>query len=104
LLSVWGNTPNDVYAVGAGGEIIHYDGASWAEMISGTQNDLWDVSGDDSGRVFAVGRGGTIQLFDGSTWRATLSGTGLSLLAVWATTDEAFSGGGNGIIVRTIDR
>ena len=29
LLDVWGNTGSDVFAVGGGGTILHYDGSAW---------------------------------------------------------------------------
>jgi hypothetical protein len=35
LLAVWGSASDDVFAVGEGGLILHYDGASWSAMASG---------------------------------------------------------------------
>jgi hypothetical protein len=70
LYGVWGSSgadsgPPDVYAVGWGGTILHYDGSSWSRMSSGTDRDLrgvWGSSGADSGPpdIYAVGWGGTI--------------------------------------------
>jgi hypothetical protein len=36
LMSVWGTSSNDVYAVGSNGTILHYDGTAWSQMASGT--------------------------------------------------------------------
>jgi hypothetical protein len=56
---VWGRADDDVYAVGTGGTIVHYDGVTWTPMPSSTVNDLEAVAGTDA-NVFAVGGGGTI--------------------------------------------
>ena len=32
LLGIWGAAPNDVFAVGAAGAIVHYDGRTWTPM------------------------------------------------------------------------
>jgi len=40
LSSVWGNAPSDVFAVGARGTILHYDGTDWSAMSIGTTEPL----------------------------------------------------------------
>ncbi|BAP55276.1 hypothetical protein THII_0979 [Thioploca ingrica] len=40
--AIWGSASNDVFAVGAGGLISHYDGSQWQEMESGT---LFNLNG-----------------------------------------------------------
>jgi len=62
LSGVWGKAADDVYAVGDDGTIIHFDGASWSPMASGTQNQLRGIAGT-ADEVFAVGAGGTILRF-----------------------------------------
>jgi len=57
---VWGTSPSDVYAVGDGGTILHYDGNSWSTMTSGTTVVLNGVWGTSSGDVHVVGVYGTI--------------------------------------------
>jgi hypothetical protein len=52
---VYGFAPDDVYAVGDHGLILHFDGASWQRAESGTDLPLygsWGASGDD---VWIVG-------------------------------------------------
>ena len=56
LFGVWGTSPTDVYAVGLGGTIVHYDGSSWSPMDSGTDRELWQVWGISSGDVFVASR------------------------------------------------
>ena len=40
LASICGTSSSDVFAVGAQGTIIHYNGKGWSNMTSGTTNDL----------------------------------------------------------------
>jgi hypothetical protein len=60
LRGVWGTSWSDVYAVGMGGTILHYDGISWSSMTSGTSEELEGVWGTASNDVYAVGRYGII--------------------------------------------
>jgi hypothetical protein len=74
LKGIWGAAADDVFAVGDGGTILHYDGADWRPMASGIGENLeaiWGVSGTD---VFAVGTGGTILHYDGVDWNPMPSG------------------------------
>ena len=45
LLQVWGGSGSDVFAVGHSGTILHYNGASWSIMDSGTSNWLSGIWG-----------------------------------------------------------
>lgn len=45
LYGIWGASSADVYAVGTGGAIVHYDGAAWSIMESGTTKGLNHVIG-----------------------------------------------------------
>lgn len=62
LTSVWGPSSSDVYATGASGTILRWNGSSWSAMSSGTSELLWSVSGapSGSGGGFAVGYNGTV--------------------------------------------
>jgi hypothetical protein len=72
LNGVWGTSSSDVFAVGAGGTIIHYDGATWSPMVSGTTVELTHVWGSSTSDVFAVGAAsyhdGIILHYDGAAW------------------------------------
>ncbi|MDY7018536.1 MAG: hypothetical protein SU899_00440, partial [Chloroflexota bacterium] len=68
LRDIWGTSSTDVFAVGGGGVILHYDGISWTLMNSGTTYDLYGVWGNSSNDVFAVGDTGTILHYDGTSW------------------------------------
>jgi hypothetical protein len=51
LRAIWGTSGTDVYAVGDGGAIVHYDGSSWSAMASGTTWNLSDVFGTPAPEV-----------------------------------------------------
>lgn len=63
LLSVWGTGSSDVWTVGAdagsGPNILHYDGARWTRLQSGTPGTLWWVAGQGD-NLWMSGDGGTV--------------------------------------------
>jgi hypothetical protein len=62
LLAVTAAAPDDAWAVGTHGTILHYNGAGWTPQFSATQADLRGVCRDADGSVLAVGPGGTAVL------------------------------------------
>ncbi len=42
---IWGSYPDNIYFVGRGGAIVHYDGHQWRRMESGTGLDMLDIWG-----------------------------------------------------------
>jgi hypothetical protein len=100
LYSVWGSSTLDVFAVGNGGVILHFDGSSLNAMTSGTTTYLRGVWGSSATDVFVVGIGGTIQHYDGTAWSAMDSGTTNDLHAVWGTSaSDVFAVGVCGTIL-----
>ena len=100
LHGVWGSGPNDVYAVGENGTIVHYAGAWWSTTPSGTTATLYDVWGSGRADVFAVGDAGTILHYDGTDWSAMDSTTTQPLNGVWGSgPNDVFAVGGDGTIL-----
>ena len=66
------DSATDVFAVGFGGTILHYDGATWSAMTSGVTGPLEGVWGSSGSDVFAVENWGNsanaILHYDGSSW------------------------------------
>ena len=91
LFSVWGSSDTDVFAVGEGGCILHYDGSQWSLMNSGSTEVLRGVWGTGPSDVFAVGEHGTVLHFDGSSW-STGPGSPLSfnITDVWGSSPADF--------------
>jgi hypothetical protein len=48
IKKMWGGNANSVYAVGDGGNIVHYNGSSWTKIESGTGLDIYDIYGATS--------------------------------------------------------
>jgi len=101
LFGVWGSSGNDVYAVGWGENVLHYDGYTWAEMESGTTrlNDVWGSSSTD---VFAVGGkgdypwgvSGPIYHYDALNWSEIYSDSTF-LMNIWGSlATDIFAVGG----------
>jgi hypothetical protein len=93
LHDVWGSSGSDVFVVGDGGTILHYNGNTWSTMTSGTTNWLSGVWGSSGSDVFAVG-GSTILHYDGINWSSMSSGANY-LLDVWgSSSSDVFAVGG----------
>jgi hypothetical protein len=55
VADVWGSDAQNVFVVGAFGQIWRYDGTRWSLMTARTSSTLWAVSGGAGTNVFAVG-------------------------------------------------
>ena len=71
IYGMWGTAQNNLYAVGAQGTLVHWDGGGWSLQANFTQQDLKSVYGLDAQHVWAVGLGGSAGEFDGLGWKAT---------------------------------
>jgi hypothetical protein len=60
LYGVYAAAPNDIWAVGAGGVIIHYDGTAWSQVQSPTTTTLRHITGIPGGGLIAVGDSGVV--------------------------------------------
>ena len=97
IYGMWGTAANNLYAVGAQGTLVHWDGGGWSLQAGFATQDLTAVHGIDAQHVWAVGLGGAAGAFDGIAWKptpvlagnVTLSGVfaaqGPSGPEVWAT-------------------
>jgi hypothetical protein len=100
LVGIWGSSASSIFAVGAGGTILHFDGTTWSPMNSGTSVYLSGIWGSASSNVFAVGTSGTILHYNGSTWSSMTSGITTELLGIWgsSSTDVFAVGAGDTIL------
>ena len=85
LNCIWGSSGVDIFAAGANGVIIHYNGLAWSPMASGATNQLWGIWGSSGSDVFAVGEDGAILHYNGLFWTPMASGTSNHLYGVWGT-------------------
>jgi hypothetical protein len=97
LNSIWGSSAHDVWAVGSGGVVLHFDGDRWSGFGSITTADLNAVWGSAADDVWAVGAHGTIAHFDGASWAAASGSNGLILSGVWGSgSHDVWTVGSNG--------
>jgi hypothetical protein len=54
LTAVWGSGKNDVWAVGSGGSVLHYDGAAWKRSPTRVISTFFGVWGSGPNDVWAV--------------------------------------------------
>ncbi|HVH46660.1 MAG TPA: hypothetical protein VM925_30170 [Labilithrix sp.] len=94
LTAVWGSSANDVWAVGSGGSIVHYDGAAWAATPTNVTNTFHAVWGSGPNDVWAVAMTDTILHSAGfsggkADWQlvsgATNSAMATATTALWGT-------------------
>ncbi len=121
LYGIWGISKKNLFAVGATGTILRYDGDGddnntfdfdWETMKNPDVNtytlkSIWGISDRN---VFAVGENGTILRYDGDgdddgnddyLWELMTSGTNENLNGVWGSSDtNVFAVGENGTILR----
>lgn len=106
LLSVWGPSADEVYAVGgqqqsaseSTGVLYRYDGATWTEQTlpAGTPMLHWVFGVDDE--LWAVGRNGAALRREGDTWVSTPTGVETILWGVWGPSkDQLWTVGGDGV-------
>ena len=93
LNGISGSGKNDVWAVGAEGTVVHYDGTEWKVHAVPTTKTLWAVFVPEEGSVVAVGSdGAAIRLMDGE-WELLPTGVdnilyavhGISANNIWAS-------------------
>lgn len=92
--ALWGDSPQNYWAVGDQGLLRHWNGQKW-ETIESPADDYSAVGGSSSADVWLVQRQGTIDHWNGSTWQNdVLTGSvtlhGLSVLSptsAWAAGD-----------------
>ena len=104
--SIYGFGPDDIYAVGTHGQIIHYNGSTWTLENQEespdpyfTSNLLFAVWGTDPDNVYAAGNyGQAYKRNSDGTWTSITSWTGdyPQLNAIYGTSSTNMYFGGNG--------
>ena len=84
LNDLHGISASDIWMVGDGGEIWHWNGTGWGAFASGTTRDLNGVFALTTSDVYAVGDAGTILKWDGTSWSAMASTATTDLYEIWA--------------------
>lgn len=74
LRAVWGTGPSDVWAAGDYGMVVHFDGASWTPVPSGTTKHLRAIWGTGPNDVWIVGAQSVLLRWDGRAFAKSLVG------------------------------
>jgi hypothetical protein len=87
-----------VWAAGAAGTLLHYDGASWKAVASSTKSALRAVVGIATNDAWAAGDGDTAIHWNGKVWSAVPTSTsGSNFRAAWAAaTNDVWLAGASG--------
>jgi hypothetical protein len=83
MKDVWAADASNVFAVGTGGTIQRWNGASWTAHTPPTTADLIGVWGRAANDVYAWG-GTALLHYDGTSWTAVSLPSTLTPLGVWA--------------------
>jgi len=74
LYAVWGAGPGDIWAVGANGTVMQFNGKHWAQIDLPTESHLVGITGHSASDVYVLGEDGTTARFDGSQWTVIAGG------------------------------
>jgi hypothetical protein len=73
LNAVWGSSPEDIWAVGREGTIVHWDGEKWEKVISPVETNISDIWGNSPSNIYAVtssiSDNSKILHYDGIEWQ-----------------------------------
>lgn len=101
LFDIWGADSQNVWAVGADGLILRWNGQSWAMANRRRTVNFFGVWGFDANQVWVVGNRGTIWRWDGSQWEPETTGTQNDIFGVWGTdASNMWAVGEDGLVLR----
>lgn len=102
LFKVWGTGPDNLFAVGQHGVILHYDGQAWAQQLAETSADLISLWGSGADDIVAVGgrANGLIARYDGQSWTSEAVEMLPGLNGVWLDgSGTGFAVGTDGVVI-----
>ena len=88
------------FAVGDGGEIARWNGASWSSQSSPTTHDLYSIEGNQTFAIAVGGENGNVRAirYNGASWSSSLSAAGDSLRAVKKSSSLTYAVGDGGTL------
>ena len=102
LLEVWGLDATHVYATGAGGAMLRFDGTQWSSMPNdaGTDRDLGTCGAGRRRISSPSGQNGALLRWDGTTWTAMTTPVTIALFGVWgAAPNDVYAVGVEGTLL-----
>lgn len=101
LFKVWGRAADDVWAVGAKGVILHWDGAAWSQQGSGTGEDLISLFGVGDAVAIVGGRSnGVLSRLTADGWDTRVLAGNPGFNGIWMQPDgTAWVAGNRGLLL-----
>lgn len=101
LNAISGVSLTDVWAVGADGVALHFDGTAWTVTDTGVDEALWAVFAPAPDTVYAVGSAGTALLWDGKAWTVLPTGVDNNLYGIHgASSENVWAVGNRGMVLQ----
>ena len=99
LSGVWERAPNDLYVVGNGSKVAHWDGTTWVTSpLSGLTRNLRAISGRSASEIYIVGdadaNGNTIVVGSSAGWTPMVNPSTENLFAVHAGASGTYAAAG----------
>ncbi len=86
IYAIWGLADDNIYAVGNGGLILHYDGFGWGQETGGAGNQLVAIWGTAADNIYAIGiSDGVILHYDGVNWNSEANASTSNLFGIWGS-------------------
>lgn len=82
LSALFGFGPHDVWAAGANGTVLHFDGTAWAAVNSGTSRGLSSIWGASPNDVWFVGDAGAVLRWNGTSLQPVAGAANVNFGAV----------------------
>jgi hypothetical protein len=89
LSALFGFGPSDVWAAGANGTVLHFDGKAWAKVPSGTSRSLKSIWGATPNDVWFVGESGAALRWNGSSLQPVAGAASVNFGSVRGTAANA---------------
>lgn len=83
--AVWGTSATNVWVVGAGGNIMHWDGALFTAVQSGTTSDLLSIWGSGPNDFWIGADSGLVLRWNGTAFTQQTLGTTLGISGIWGS-------------------
>ncbi len=109
---IWGTSSEDLYVVGNGGNIAHYDGISWQKIASGTNadiQDIWGINNDSSNPLILCAASNVAELSEHKLLKITTINkidtipwaTDRRIHSIWFNSYNKLYASGGGVFIRS---
>lgn len=83
--AVWGTSATNLWVVGASGNIMHWDGALFTPVQSGTTSDLFSIWGSGANDFWVGANNGLVLRWNGTTFTQQTLGTTQGISGIWGS-------------------